>query len=398
SVPYYTQGPALRWINRISAELVTTWDLLEKAFIRQYCSPFKTTKKLEIIYNFKQDMDETLYHAWERMLNSQELIPLMTPTQALKSVQIMAEHSHDWYDETTSRKKINDRSNNIDAIQESSKEAHLTKEYEVDINTLTLEQYLAWVQDDIRPGVVKPKIGNDVQFEINSNFMRELRRKLFKVTDDESVPYYTQGPALRWINRISAENKGICHVGWGHNNMGWSGEVDGTVQVGWGVQCRPMREEGCASWDRGHSTWGGRGKGKHYGIQQVRGSPYEAFEMLSYYCYNLEKKNERTITRIKTDDNGVFEMLFIAIDASGNKSGSCGHGCKQLDCANCIWYMQMGNRHAAIALEVEKEFPLSFHVVCCRHLMMNLGLKNKKEKVYSGKYARHIHEKTMQRT
>nr|GFB44941.1 transposase, MuDR, MULE transposase domain protein [Tanacetum cinerariifolium] len=57
-------------------------------------------------------------------------------------------------------------------------------------------------------------------------------------------------------------------------------------------------------------------KGEHYGIQQVRGSPYEAFEMLLYYCYNLEKKNEGTVTRIKTDDNGVFEMLFISIGAS----------------------------------------------------------------------------------
>nr|GEY29306.1 hypothetical protein [Tanacetum cinerariifolium] len=64
----------------------------------------------------------------------------------------------------------------------------------------------------------------------------------------------------------------------------------------------------------------------------------------------------------------------------GNKSGGCGHGWKQSDCANSIWYMQRGNRHAAIALAVEKEFPLAFHVVCCRHLMMNLGLKNKKRK------------------
>nr|GEY64409.1 transposase, MuDR, MULE transposase domain protein [Tanacetum cinerariifolium] len=37
-------------------------------------------------------------------------------------------------------------------------------------------------------------------------------------------------------------------------------------------------------------------------------------------------------------------------------------------------------RYAAIALAVEKEFPLAFHDVCCRHLMMNLGLKNKKRK------------------
>nr|GFC01113.1 hypothetical protein [Tanacetum cinerariifolium] len=37
--------------------------------------------------------------------------------------------------------------------------------------------------------------------------------------------------------------------------------------------------------------------------------------MLPYYCYNLEKKNEGMVTRIKTDDNSVFEMLFIAIGA-----------------------------------------------------------------------------------
>ncbi|GKG19966.1 hypothetical protein Tco_0379767 [Tanacetum coccineum] len=64
-----------------------------------------------------------------------------------------------------------------------------------------MEQYLAWVQNDIRPGVVKPKINNDVEFEINSNFMRELKHKLFKGADDEdahehSVPYYTQGASL----------------------------------------------------------------------------------------------------------------------------------------------------------------------------------------------------------
>ncbi|GJX91238.1 hypothetical protein Tco_0344564 [Tanacetum coccineum] len=60
-------------------------------------------------------------------------------------------------------------------------------EDDVDINTLTMEQYLAWVQGDIRPGLVKPKIGNDVKFEINSNFIRELRRKLFKGTNGEDA-------------------------------------------------------------------------------------------------------------------------------------------------------------------------------------------------------------------
>ncbi|GKD04131.1 hypothetical protein Tco_1179105 [Tanacetum coccineum] len=40
----------------------------------------------------------------------------------------MADHSHNWYDETTTKEKINDSFDNIDAIQESFKEAHLTRE------------------------------------------------------------------------------------------------------------------------------------------------------------------------------------------------------------------------------------------------------------------------------
>ncbi|GKA14087.1 reverse transcriptase domain-containing protein [Tanacetum coccineum] len=116
--------------------LVTTWDLLEKAFIRQYCPPLKTAKKLEEIRNFKQEVDEPLYRAWERysdllyrcpqhdlnsqqrvhifytglyiptriMLDSKGFIPLMTPTQALKLIQVMADHSHNWYDKATCEK------------------------------------------------------------------------------------------------------------------------------------------------------------------------------------------------------------------------------------------------------------------------------------------------------
>ncbi|GKB34718.1 reverse transcriptase domain-containing protein [Tanacetum coccineum] len=157
--PITLKGRALRWKKRLPAGVINTWDLLEKEFIWKYCSPFKTAKKLEENRNFKQEIDETLYHAWERyndllykcpqhdlncqqkvhifytgldiftrrMLDSKGFITLMTPTQALISIQVMADHSHNWYDETTTKKKINDSPDNIDAIQESFKEAHPTK-------------------------------------------------------------------------------------------------------------------------------------------------------------------------------------------------------------------------------------------------------------------------------
>ncbi|GJY71512.1 hypothetical protein Tco_0475215 [Tanacetum coccineum] len=102
---------------------------------------------------------------------------------------------------------------------------------DVDISTLTIEQYLALIRDNIRPGVVKPEINNDIEFEINGNFMRDLRRKLFAGTDDDDAhehvrrvleivdlfhfpgvthdaimlrvfPITLKGPALRWKKRL----------------------------------------------------------------------------------------------------------------------------------------------------------------------------------------------------
>ncbi|GJZ96276.1 hypothetical protein Tco_0668610 [Tanacetum coccineum] len=49
----------------------------------------------------------------------------------------------------------------------------------VDIDTLTMEQYLALTRGNQAPGVVKHAIGNNVNFEIKSQFMRELREDTF---------------------------------------------------------------------------------------------------------------------------------------------------------------------------------------------------------------------------
>ncbi|GJT70863.1 hypothetical protein Tco_1030149 [Tanacetum coccineum] len=64
-----------------------------------------------------------------KLLDSRGFITLMTPTQALKSLQVMTDHSYNWYDEVIPKERINDRTNNVDAIRESFKGAHLTKEY-----------------------------------------------------------------------------------------------------------------------------------------------------------------------------------------------------------------------------------------------------------------------------
>nr|GEU44557.1 hypothetical protein [Tanacetum cinerariifolium] len=60
-----------------------------------------------------------------------------------------------------------------------------------DINTLTIEQYLALTRRD-RPDVVIPELRNDVDFEIKSHFMSELRCNLFA------------GAARRWKNMLPA--------------------------------------------------------------------------------------------------------------------------------------------------------------------------------------------------
>ncbi|GKD67262.1 hypothetical protein Tco_1309370 [Tanacetum coccineum] len=58
---------------------------------------------------------------------------------------------------------------------------------DIDINTLTMEQYIALIRDNNRSGVVKPGIGNNVDFEIKSHFMKELRRNLFAGTEEEDA-------------------------------------------------------------------------------------------------------------------------------------------------------------------------------------------------------------------
>ncbi|GJZ82499.1 hypothetical protein Tco_0647672 [Tanacetum coccineum] len=50
---------------------------------------------------------------------------------------------------------------------------------EGEIDNLTMEQYLALTRENQEPGVVKPEIGGNANFEIKSQFMRQLREDTF---------------------------------------------------------------------------------------------------------------------------------------------------------------------------------------------------------------------------
>nr|GEV81173.1 hypothetical protein [Tanacetum cinerariifolium] len=64
--PFTLTGSAKRWVDRLTPGAVNTWDLLKTAFIQRYCPSSKAAKRLEDIYNFKQESDESLYQAYER--------------------------------------------------------------------------------------------------------------------------------------------------------------------------------------------------------------------------------------------------------------------------------------------------------------------------------------------
>ncbi|GKC84728.1 transposase, MuDR, MULE transposase domain protein [Tanacetum coccineum] len=204
-------------------------------------------------------------------------------------------------------------------------------------------------------------------------------------------------------------------------------------------------QQGHGRRERGHNG-GGPTRSRGSKLSTVEFRLAEAHELQQTPVYNAkpniskqytqqsevekEQKNEGTVTRIKTDDKGVFEMLFIAIGASirtflnylrpmlmidaahlkgvykgtnlvvvamdgNNQIVPIAFGICKGETGPCwSWWMSVlkecigdnpnllfiSDRHLAIAMAVENEFPLAFHVVCCRYLMQNLSLKNKTKK------------------
>ncbi|GKA42295.1 gypsy/ty3 retroelement polyprotein [Tanacetum coccineum] len=59
-------GATSRWIRNEPSGSITNWETLKTKFLNKYCPPARTAKKMEKINNFQQELDESLFQAWER--------------------------------------------------------------------------------------------------------------------------------------------------------------------------------------------------------------------------------------------------------------------------------------------------------------------------------------------
>ncbi|GJT18346.1 hypothetical protein Tco_0877052 [Tanacetum coccineum] len=127
--PLTLEGIAKRWFERTSTECTKSWSDLKQNFIRRFCPPAMIFKQLSEVRNFKQEDGKSLFDTWEKYndqrfkcpfhdlndhqkvntfyngLNNQTrqtvdtngLIPGLTASDALNSIQKLVEHSHKWH-------------------------------------------------------------------------------------------------------------------------------------------------------------------------------------------------------------------------------------------------------------------------------------------------------------
>ncbi|GJY14171.1 hypothetical protein Tco_0383480 [Tanacetum coccineum] len=147
--PMSLTGAASRWLRNEPTGSIDTWETLKKKFLSKYCPPVRTAKKMEEIDNFQQELDETLYQAWERfkelllrcpqhyltdmqevilfykgldvptrqILDSKGVIPSMNVVDAKKAIRDMVDHSQKWHNRTSTRTQSTHTSDGLAAIQ-----------------------------------------------------------------------------------------------------------------------------------------------------------------------------------------------------------------------------------------------------------------------------------------
>ncbi|GKD96011.1 hypothetical protein Tco_1379908 [Tanacetum coccineum] len=147
--PMSLTGAASRWLRNEPSGLITNWETLKMKFLNKYCPPTHTTKKMEEIYNFQQEQDESLFRAWERfkellmkcpqhyltdiqevilfyngldvptrqILDSKGAIPTKTAADAKVAIQEMVEYSQKWHNITSLKTRSTKTYDRLAAIQ-----------------------------------------------------------------------------------------------------------------------------------------------------------------------------------------------------------------------------------------------------------------------------------------
>nr|GEV35897.1 ribonuclease H-like domain-containing protein [Tanacetum cinerariifolium] len=121
--PMSLTGVASHWLRNKPSGSITTWEDLKTKFLSKYFPLAHTAKKMKEINNFQQELDETLYQAWERfkellMKCPQHYLIEMQETvfDAKVAIKEMAEYSQKWHNRT-SRTRSTKTSEGLAAIQ-----------------------------------------------------------------------------------------------------------------------------------------------------------------------------------------------------------------------------------------------------------------------------------------
>ncbi|GKE74037.1 transposase, MuDR, MULE transposase domain protein [Tanacetum coccineum] len=78
--------------------------------------------------------------------------------------------------------------------------------------------------------------------------------------------------------------------------------------------------------------------------------------------------------------DGNNQIVSIAFGIRKGETGPCWMSVLKECIGDNPSLLLISDKHPAIALAVQNEFPLAYHAACCRHLMMNLSLKIDKTK------------------
>nr|GEU80899.1 hypothetical protein [Tanacetum cinerariifolium] len=125
---------ASRWLRNKPSGSITTWEDPKTKFLRKYCPPARTAKKMEEINNFQQESDEKLYQVWERFKE------LLMKTRSTKTSDGLASIQAQLNNLGREIKKVNEKVYATQVGCEQCKGPHYTKDYPLKEEGKTLEE------------------------------------------------------------------------------------------------------------------------------------------------------------------------------------------------------------------------------------------------------------------